>query len=251
MAFQKLERIVDIHVKYTTKGALAISAGEQPAEIVESPVIKLGGKPVIPGSSMKGALRSTLESMLAQAGEQVCVPFAAIPMSIRRNDRRRREYLAQIGRLEPCEDVESPCPVCSIFGTVGGRAGLMGRAIVLDATTQEGEYELIERSHVAITRDTKSQSEGSLMTIEAVDAGSVFRGAIRLVNPEDWQVGAVVRALEGVAMLGVGGKKTAGYGALKVEIGPLTLTRFENGAWHEEEVDLDPFLDAFASRYGT
>lgn len=251
MTFQKLERIVDIHVTYTTEGALAISAGDRPAEIVESAVIKLGGKPVIPGSSMKGALRSTLEAMLAQAGEQVCVPSTAIPMSIRRDRNRRREYLARIGRLGPCEDMEHPCPVCSIFGTVGGRAGLMGRAIVLDATTQEGQYELIERSHVAITRDTKSQAEGSLMTIEAVDAGSVFHGAIRLVNPEDWQVGAVVRALEGVAMLGVGGKKTAGYGALEVEIGPLKLIRFENGAWHEEPVGLDPFLAAFAERYRT
>jgi len=250
MSFQKLERIIDIHVTYTTKGALAISAGAQPAEIVESPVIKLGGRPVIPGSSLKGALRSTLESMLAQAGERVCVPFAAIPMSIRRDRRKLQEYLAQIGRLEPCEDIENPCPVCSIFGTVGGRAGLMGRAIVLDATTEEGQYELIERSHVAIMRDTKSQSEGSLMTIEAVDAGSVFHGAIRLVNPEDWQVGAVVRALEGVAKLGIGGKKTAGYGALEIEIGPLILTRFENGEWREEEVSLDPFLAAFAERYG-
>jgi len=250
MTFQRLERIIDIPVTYTTEGALAISAGDQPGEIVESPVIKLGGKPVIPGSSMKGALRSTLESMLSQAGEQVCVPFAAIPRTIRQDVGKRQEYLAQIGRIGPCEDVEHPCPVCSIFGTVGGRAGLMGRAIVLDATTQEGEYELIERSHVAITRDTKSQSEGSLMTIEAVDAGAVFRGAIRLVNPEDWQVGAVARALEGVAMLGVGGKKTAGYGALEVEIGPLMLTRFENGAWREEPVGLEPFLTAFAERYG-
>jgi CRISPR-associated RAMP protein (TIGR02581 family) len=250
MAFQKLERIIDIPVMYTTEGALAISAGDKPGEIMESPVIKLGGKPVIPGSSMKGALRSTLESMLAQAGERVCVPFAAIPRNIRRDKNRQREYLAKIGRIGPCEDMDHPCPVCSIFGTVGGRAGLMGRAIVLDATTKEGEYELMERSHVAITRDTKSQSEGSLMTIEAVDAGSVFRGAIRIVNPEDWQVGAVVRALQGVAMLGVGGKKTAGYGALEVEIGSLSLTRFEKGAWHEDPLDKEPFLAAFAERFG-
>ena len=78
----------------------------------------------------------------------------------------------------------------------------------------------------------------------------MFRGAIRIVNPEDWQVGAVVRALEGVAMLGVGGKKTAGYGALKVEIGSLALTRFEKGAWHEDTLDKGPFLAAFAERFG-
>ena len=249
MAFERLERIIDIEVKYTTQGALAISAGDQPAEIVESPVIKLGGKPVIPGSSLKGALRSTLESMLAAQSVEVCVPFAAIPRPQRR-DRERETYLRKIGRKGPCEDMDNLCPVCSIFGAMGGRQGLMGRALVLDATTEEGHYELIERSHVAIMRDTKSQSDGSLMTIEAVDAGAVFQGTIRLVNPEDWQVGAVVRALEGVAMLGMGGKKTAGYGSLAHEITSVTETRFTDGEWKSNPVSLDGFTAAFAQEYG-
>ena len=51
-------------------------------------------------------------------------------------------------------------------------------------------------------------------------------------------------------MLGVGGKKTAGYGALEVESGPLALTRFEKGAWHEDTLDKEPFLAAFAERFG-
>ena len=249
MAFERLERIIDIEVKYTTQGALAISAGDQPAEIVESPVIKLGGKPVIPGSSLKGALRSTLESMLAAQGVEVCVPFAAIPRPQRKGE-AQKEYLRKIGREKPCGDMDNLCPVCSIFGAMGGRQGLMGRALVLDATTEEGHYELIERSHVAIMRDTKSQSDGSLMTIEAVDAGAVFQGTIRLVNPEDWQIGAVVRALEGVAMLGVGGKKTAGYGSLAHEIASVTETRFADGEWKSTPVSLGGFTTAFAQEYG-
>ena len=123
MAFEKLREIIELDVEYTTKSALAISAGKQPAEVVESPVIKLAGMPVIPGSSLKGALRSTLEAMLAQQGVKVCVPFAAIPKGIRGDEQRRKEYLAKLGRLEPCQDIENPCPICAIFGTIGGQAG--------------------------------------------------------------------------------------------------------------------------------
>jgi len=248
MGFEKLEEIITLNVEYTTKSALAISAGEQPAEIVESPVVKLGGQPVIPGSSLKGAIRSTLEGMLAKLGEHVCIPFAAIPRPLRGKVDQER-YAMSLGRIPPCSDVKNPCPVCSIFGTVGGQAGLSGKAIVLDAKVEEGSYELIERTHVAITRDTKSQAEGSLMSLQAVDAGATFRGAIRLINPEPWQVGAVARALEAISFLGMGAKKTAGYGELEIRITGVDKTFFDSGSWLRQTVALDLFLDAFSQRY--
>lgn len=246
MAFEKLKEIIEVDVKYTTKSALAISAGKQPAEVVESPVIKLGGMPVIPGSSLKGALRSTLEAMLAEEGVEVCVPFAAIPRGLR-DEARQTDYVKKIGRLKPC-DAENPCPVCAIFGTIGGRGGLSGRAIVLDATTQEGKYDLIERTHVAIMRDTKSQADGSLMTLQAVDAGAVFEGKIRIVNPENWQVGAIVQALKGVKLLGMGGKKTAGYGDLDIEVKATRSIRFEEGKWQTTDVEIETYMEAFGRK---
>lgn len=245
MGFEKLEEILELEITYTTRSTLAILAGGE--EIGESPgVIKLAGRPVIPGSSLKGALRSTLEAMLVQQGVQVCVPFAAIPKGLRREP-RRTEYVQRIGRLRPC-DVENPCPVCAIFGTVGGRGGLSGRAIVLDATTEEGQHALIERTHVAIMRDTKSQAAGSLMTLEAVDAGAIFQGKIRMVNPENWQVGAVVQALKGVKLLGMGGKKTAGYGDLDIEVNAVHSIRFQEGKWQMDDVQIEPYIEAFARK---
>lgn len=249
MAFEKLERIIELDIEYKAKSALAISIGRQPGEIVEMPVIKLAGLPVIPGSSLKGALRSTLESMLAQMGVEVCVPMAAIPRR-QRNEPERTPYLQKIDRLAPCEDIEEPCPVCTIFGISGARAGLAGRAITLDATTEPGKFDLIERTHVAIARDTKSQAEGSLMSLEAVDSGAVFSGGIRFVNPEDWQVGAVVRALEALQYLGMGGKKTAGYGDLDITIKASRVIHFEDGEWKSEPINLEPYQSAFATKFG-
>jgi len=248
MTFERLHDITVLKVRYTTLSALAISAGDQPSEIMESPVIKLGGKPVIPGSSLKGALRSTLEAMLAGLGHKVCIPFAAIPRRYRRKE-EQQAYVARLGRLTPCDNIEHPCPVCSIFGTVGGQAGLSGKALFLDATVR-GEYELIERSHVAITRDTRSQSEGSLMSLQAVDAGATFRGEIRVVNPEPWEVGAILRALEGTELLGMGAKKTAGYGDLEIEVEQIEVVRFDGQDWRPTPAELKPYLEAFAQKFG-
>jgi len=212
----------------------------------------LGGKPVIPGSSLKGALRSTLEAMLAELGQEVCIPFAAIPRRYRRRE-EQQEYAKKLGRRTPCDDIEHPCSVCNIFGTVGGQAGLSGKALFLDAIVegdQGVDYELIERSHVAITRDTKSQSEGSLMSLQAVDAGATFRGDIRVINAEPWEVGAILRALEGVELLGMGAKKTAGYGDLDIEVKGIEVLHFDGKDWQSTSAMREPYLEAFAQKFG-
>lgn len=256
MSFEKLEKIVEIQATYETLSSLAIGAGDQPQSTTESPVIRVGNEPVLPGSSLKGALRSTLEAILAANGVSVCVPHAAIPSDYRRDrtkeDRQRKQqYLDGIGRQPPCDPGGEVCPVCDLFGTVGGRSGLSGRVMVLDARLTE-EYDpaiLMERTHVAITRDTRSQSGGALLTLEAVDAGVEFQNTIRIINPEDWHMGAILRALEGMEMLGIGAKKTAGYGQLKIAPPVIIVKTLEAGGWQAAAVPVDQYLQAFDERF--
>jgi CRISPR/Cas system CSM-associated protein Csm3 (group 7 of RAMP superfamily) len=108
-----------------------------------------------------------------------------------------------------------------------------------------GEYTLVERNHVAITRDTKSQAGGKLMSLQAVDKGARFEGKIRIVNPQDWQVGALLRALEGVELLGLGAKKTAGYGEVRIEIVAVQTRRLGENGWEITPVEREPFVAAF------
>lgn len=251
MVFERLTGFIEIDLEITARSALAIRAGKTAAfEAVDSPVIMSRGEPIIPGSSLKGALRSTLESLLAQAGIPVCVPDAAIPKEWRgkviRGPAEREEYARSIGRLPACS-ADQPCPVCQIFGTAGGQHGLAGRAMFLDAWVRP-PYSLIERQHVAIARDTRSQAGGKLMSVQAVDAGAVFQGQIRLVNPEDWMVGALLRALEGVEFLGLGAKKTAGYGQVAIRVTAIRVRRPTSDGWEERAVEDDrPYRDAFAA----
>lgn len=250
MTFEKLDRIVELTIKYTTLGTLSIGAGDQPQSTVDSPLIRIGGEPVIPGSSLKGALRSNLEAILAQRGVEVCVPYTAIPDRIRRDNRLRKEYLQKIERLDTCDPRDPVCPICQMFGTAGGAQGLSGHVIVLDARLKDtfDPAILTERTHVAITRDTRSQAGGALVSVEAVDAGVEFSGIIRLVNPEDWMVGAILRGLEVLGYLGVGAKKTSGYGQLQVEPQQVVTRKFTARGWEETAGDLDAYRRAFDTR---
>lgn len=237
MVFEKLENIVEIEVEYLNKSTLAIQSGREPAlSAVDQPVLKIGGEPAIPGSSIKGALRSILEALLSQNGKKVCVPEATIPIK----ERDKKGYAYKIGRLPPCDPKNEICSICQIFGA----AGLSGRAIFLDAHVN-GEYNLIERTHVAISRENRSATEGTLMKIQAIDAGAKFNGTIRIINPEDWQVGALLSALENLKYLGFGSKKTSGYGEIEVKVNQITVKKMENGKWIKKEVDIKDFKASY------
>jgi len=202
MVFEKLNEIVEIDVEYITKSAVAIYSGRETAfAAMEQPIVRIGGEPVIPGSSIKGVTRSTLESIMSNNNIQVCVPEAAIPKE-RMRDKER--YAEEIGRLRPCDAGEREvCLVCQIFGA----AGLSGRALFLDAR-HASEPRIIKRTHVAIDRGNKAAAKGSLVEVEAVDAGSRFEGKIRVINPEEWQIGAIIKTVESLDLLGIGSNKT-------------------------------------------
>jgi len=242
MVFEKLSEIIELKVEYTTKGSLAIQTGGSPAfSAMERPVIMMGGEPVIPGSSLKGSLRSLLEATLSNEGVRVCLPEAAIPQEEMRRD-RKEDYARRIGREVPCDPGKGKvCPICEIFGA----ASLSGRAIFLDARPV-GEVALIERNHVAITRDTKAAAPGKLMQVQAVDAGAVFQGVIRLINPERWHVGALMQALDNLSFLGLGSKKTAGYGEIETKVVEVIRREMRDGSLQVKAID-DPsaFVEDF------
>lgn len=247
MGFEKLQQMVEIKVSYTTKSCLAVGAGREVSfEATDSPVVKVGNQPIIPGSTLKGVIRSTLESLLAQEGVKVCIPSATIPKSVRKNE--QEDYVHSIDRKMPC-GINELCPVCEIFGTTAAKEGLSGRAIFLDARTEEPlkSEHLVERTHVAITRDTKSQAGGKLMSVQAVDAGIKFKGTIRLINPKEWQVGGILQALEITKMLGIGSKKTSGYGEVDIEIDTISIKNLKEAQWQESQGNAQEYKDAFVN----
>jgi len=246
MVFENLKTITEMEVKYTTRSCLAIHSGKSAAySVVDQPIIKIGGVPVIPGSSIKGALRSITESIFSESDIDVCIPEASIPKTVKRR-RRQEDYARDLGRLPPCDHSRGTvCPVCDIFGA----ASLSGRAMFLDARP-ESDIVPIKRTHVAIRRDTNAQSDGSLMELEAIDEGAIFMGTIRIVNAEDWQIGAILRALEVLKLAGLGAKKTAGYGEIDTSVEKIMLNTFADGVRKTEDATLraEAYMSAFEAK---
>jgi len=243
--FEALKEIVTIYANYTTMGNLTIATGRGDG-IRDSLVIRSGredSNPVISGSSLKGMIRSTLEAIFTEAYKRsrdnkfkVCVPSTCYRKKLVEGEDGRR-YLQNIpvsDRLEESCDVNNLCPACRMFGMTQQA----GRVIFHDARAKEEYIQTIDRTHVAIARDTKTAAGGALVTTETVPADVTFYGRIDLINPEPWMMGAVISTLELLPFLGVGAKKTSGYGDLKVKIGDEDIKRVIT--WRSDSPEAEP-----------
>jgi CRISPR/Cas system CSM-associated protein Csm3 (group 7 of RAMP superfamily) len=110
-----------------------------------------------------------------------------------------------------------------------------------------GTPRLIERSHVALTRDNKAAAGGKLLQLQAVDAGTKFAGSIRITNAENWHVGAVLAGLKTLELVAIGGKKSAGYGDVEVRVESITPLKWTETGWQAQPAVLpEVYLKAFA-----
>ncbi|MBM3786048.1 MAG: type III-A CRISPR-associated RAMP protein Csm3 [Acidobacteria bacterium] len=201
---------------------LHIGAGKGSLEIggADNPVVKDAyGRPVVPGSSLRGRLRSLLEQALG-----LNAPEEMIYLS------RRRGQEVRIHQSDRPDD-----PVCLLFGRAPGRMDRVkgdsfesrnatpARLAIYDApldpesiTPQMRERlddELTEvKSENAIDRIT---SQANPRTLERVPAGAKFRVrmVIDILNEDDKKLPAIVaqglRLLEDSA-LGGGGSRGSG-----------------------------------------
>ncbi|MBI3797550.1 MAG: hypothetical protein HY268_11375 [Deltaproteobacteria bacterium] len=218
--FHKLERIVSLEVTYKTHGYVSVHTGLGDS-VHDNLVIREGGedsRPIIPGSSIKGVVRSLVESILAQAGKQICVPFPCSPTERRAG---RIEHIPIAPRLTPCDWRNAqPCHACQLFGNTQQRS----RVTFHDAKTilSAEEVTTLTRRHVAIDREKGTQFGGALMAVEAVPGDELeFVSLVTLINPDPWMVGAVRETLPLLRHAGVGARKSRGYGDLIVTPGAV------------------------------
>jgi len=172
----------------------------------------------IPGSSLKGTIRSyterILRTVLGEGPDRCCNPFDEQSFCGKRleNDagpsaKRYRES----------------CPACRIFGNTA----LAGRLSITDAYPPA---ELLEQTNateqrdgVAIDRLLGGVAVGPF-TLEVVTRGA-FRVTLLLENFELWQLGLIGVALRdlGTGLCPIGFGKTRGLGRVKVSLKKLTV----------------------------
>ncbi|MBU4262978.1 MAG: CRISPR-associated RAMP protein [Proteobacteria bacterium] len=229
-----------LHNRYTFTGqlqletALRISAGVASDE-TDAPFIRTAsGKPYIPGTSLRGAIRAELERILAAVGESAtgmasCLLFEPEGCADKVNDHLKalREKEEKKNKKDrKTEDqllaqaaADKLCAICRLFGSTMYAARLtIGDALpVEDSKEPTGAI----RDGVGIDRDTGAASDGAKFDYEVLEPGVdgpffSFRMQVENVATESDKklITLILRLL--TQGLQAGGKKAAGMGRIKL-----------------------------------
>jgi len=242
-------------VSITTTGPVLVKSGRASVcgpDMTPVETYRNGREEVyLPGSSLKGVIRSHLEKICrtlrpgvvcnpfvktadvaqTQNGHLVCPDFADVACSdkfeVREkgelrvgNDRWRRQ---KEGELSSTTVYADSCPICRLFGSTS----FIGRLSIGDAYLAEGAPRppLETRDAVGIDRLTGGAAHGAKFELQTVPSGVTFRSDILLRNFECWQVGMLLVAIADMrdGLVRVGSGRSRGLGAVKAEVTELTF----------------------------
>lgn len=203
MVFEKLEKRIILTGTIEAVTPLHIGSGRSEVEVgeVDLPVLTApDGQPYIPGSSLKGRVRAEAESIARQKRMDVCKPPDVRNMCGSKKS-----------------SVDELCICCRIFGTAGN-ISVASKVKFRDAYPLGKVETLLERTGIAIDRDTKTVAKGALYTIQAVPAGVRFKLEIVAENLSDEELKLLKAALKSVEDSDLGGSSTRGFGKVKINI---------------------------------
>jgi len=210
--FDALHTRLKLEGRIVTRTALHIGSGGD-TDVVNLPVQKtVHGYPVIPGSSLKGVVRSTIEGILRAAGNdhlRTCDPFS---------DDACGEHDDRKGPLK------DHCAVCRLFGShLVASHVRFSDARMLD---ESGSPPIEKRDGVSIDRDLRVAVPKRKYDLEVVSPGTEFFLEILVQNPEAWSLGLLITGLDQIAdgFTAIGGFTSRGLGRIGIEWTSLTRT---------------------------
>jgi CRISPR-associated RAMP protein (TIGR02581 family) len=198
----------------TLETALHIGGGDALLGTTNSPIVRTAdGKPFIPGSSLKGAFRSTVEKLAATIGlphmeHDVIDPEN--PLAKQLNLKREQPKWTEADTLQ---HLEKHWPKTALLF---GNPYTASKIFFADAYVPDDivDVPVQRRDGVAIDRDSERVKEGLLYNYEVVDSTAQFGFEMTLENPTDTDLGLACLGLS--EMLGgffaLGGKRSSGMG---------------------------------------
>lgn len=239
--FARFKNRLEITGILNTVTALRVSAGRSLEPIgSDLTVIKDAlGRPLIPGSSFKGALRSRLESFLRgvfseidadQLRHLVANPANENEWSITSkemqgftnsdySDRQLTEVIIQHTDL-----------VSLVFGSPWFSSKFQVRDLTIFDPENNwfGQYQ--ERDGVAINRDTETAADGKLYDFQVVPAGTPFEFKAVVENAEEWELGLLMVGLHQfeTEQIPLGGGRSRGLGVVRLDIDKMQWVNPDN-----------------------
>ena len=215
MVFMKFENKKIITGIITAIDPIHIGApdldGLDPTRADNAVVKDANGNPIIPGSSLKGVIRSNFEAVLRDADKRICDVFDNVCLSdddvnaILKDEKKTP--------LEQAEEIyEKSCDVCRLFGGKGIASKLQFKDCSFAGEKCVYEY----RSAASIDRETGTSV--SKYNFELVPKGTRFNFYMTAENIDDEQDGYLDCIIKMLCSgeLSVGAKTTSGSGRIQL-----------------------------------
>lgn len=211
LAFDKFVNKYFVDIEIIAQTPLHIGSGEEglsPLDVDNSVLRDSKGNAVIPGSSLKGVFRSTLEQILKSRNIEVCEEENGDPCI---NSKERKDFETEDAWFKHID--EHICEVCKLFGS----NSFSSRVFFSDAIADRNNQNIENRDGVKIRRDTEIAADKAKYDYEIVSVGTTFKTEMLMENVEDYQVGYILFLIDMVnnGLVRFGGKKSAGLGRLK------------------------------------
>lgn len=226
--FSRLEIEYEFVATLINESPLSIGFGRSFESYSDNPIVRLGGKPYIPASSIKGVLRNEAEKYARTLSYDVCNIF----------DETNGEL-----ELKKNKNDYTPCIICSIFGG----PTIASSVYINNAILKSKEDRLVESIRkVSISRVVGAQLSGRLYNLEYLIPYQEFDWSMKVINLnilEDSKKSNIIKYLinkmskYGIA---IGGRKSIGFGRVKIK--EFTLKRYsltDNGKLVENDVTND------------
>jgi CRISPR-associated RAMP protein (TIGR02581 family) len=218
--FDTFKNRLELTGTLTTVTGLKVGAGRsvEPTD-PDVPVMKdVDGRPLIPGSSFKGAMRSRLEAFLRGVNPR----FANDPSEL-----ASFQWMNQVKAIKEATEQDSELTekllaitdkASCLFGSPWLAGKLQIRDLTVSAENWFGQYQ--ERDGVAIDRDTETAADKRKYDFEVVPAGTLFSFKAIAENVTDAELGLLMLGITQFEneMIPLGGANSRGLGVVRLEL---------------------------------
>ncbi len=212
-----LEKKIIIEGRLAFDTAFHIGSGREGEMATDMGVLleQGSGRPILPGSSLKGKFRATAERLAGYLGLSACLLDTGLSgVNCVTDEAYRRDRLKEFQKLKDDKNklnwmAGNVCGVCALFGSPLHAS----RIYFCDGRLEDWSGAVEIRDGVSLDRDSETARDGLKYDFEVVPAGAAFALRMDLENPSQAElalVGAVLAEWNHGVRLG--GKTSRGLG---------------------------------------